>query len=85
MSSGCSSRQKSNLEYETKVIEVTYEPVDCGDLKLKHIGIQQENPNLPAGSYENQKIISSNLILMHYKLKEAETLINCYRNQIKKN
>lgn len=43
-----------------------------------------ENPNLSAGSYENQQIMTRNLILLDYKLREAETILNCYKSQVKK-
>ncbi len=84
--SGCASRSdnKTVIEAEKKIIETTYSYVDCGDLKLKNIGIQMENPNLSAGSYENQQIMTRNLILLDYKLREAETILNCYKSQVKK-
>ena len=85
---GCSSKsggsEKVVIEADRKVIETTYSYVDCGDLKLSGIGIQKENPNLHAGSYENQQIMTRNLILMDYKLREAETILNCYKRQVKK-
>lgn len=80
---GCSPQVKKTLNYETKVHEVTYTYVDCGDLKLKNIGIQLEDPTQHPGSYKNQKIQSSNLTILHYKLQEAQTILDCYRNQIK--
>ena len=84
---GCASKNNSdNYTIETKkqVIETTYKYVDCGDLKLKNIGIELENPNLHAGSYENQQILTRNLIILDYKLKEAETILECYKRQVKK-
>lgn len=84
--SACSAKNpnKVTIETEKKVHEVTYTYVDCGDLKLKDIGIQFENPNKSAGSLENQQIMTRNLILLDYKLKEAETILNCYKQQTKK-
>ena len=83
---GCSARNnnKTTIEVEKKVHEVTYTYVDCGDLKLKGIGIKLENPDSHAGSYENQQINTRNLILLDYKLKEAETILECYKRQAKK-
>ena len=87
VSFGCSSKSggdKVVIEADKKIIETTYSYVDCGDLKLKNIGIQPENPNLHAGSYENQQIMTRNLIILDYKLKEAESILECYKRQVKK-
>jgi len=78
VSSGCSSRPNS----ETKVHTIQYTYSDCGDLKLKNIGIRLENPD-DAYSIRNQKILTNNLIILDYKIKEAETIINCYKSQQK--
>ena len=79
---GCvKQQQKDSLEYETKVHNITYTYANCGSLKLKDIGLQLEDPNLPVSSNVNQKIISRNLTILHYKLKEAETIIRCYEHQ----
>lgn len=86
-SSGCSSKsggEKVLIEADRKVIETTNTYVDCGDLKLKNVGIQMENPNSHSGSYENQQIATRNLIILDYKLKEAETILECYKRQAKK-
>lgn len=86
--SGCSSKSNPNdivtIEAKKEVIETTYKYVDCGDLKLKNIGIQLEDPKKHAGSYENQQIMTRNLIILDYKLKEAETILECYKRQVKK-
>ncbi len=63
---------------QKQVHEITYSYVDCGDLKLKNIGIQKESTKYHAGSYENQQILTKNLILLDYKLREAESLLECY-------
>ena len=76
--SGCSSKQSQ--QYETKVHRVQYTYSDCGDLKLKNIGIRLEDPN-DAHSIKNQKILTNNLIILDYKIKEAETIIQCYKKQ----
>ena len=84
---GCASKNNDNkvlFEAERKVIETTYNYVDCGDLKLKNIGIEMENPKQHAGSYDNQQIATRNLIILDYKLKEAETILECYKRQVKK-
>jgi len=83
---GCASKQNNTVTIQTekKVHEVTYNYVDCGDLKLKKIGIQRELSNQHVGSYENQKIYTRNLILLDYKLREAESLLMCYKNQVEK-
>ena len=70
---------------QKQVHEITYSYVDCGDLKLKNICIQQESTKHHAGSLENQQILTKNLILLDYKLREAESLLECYKNQVKKN
>ena len=72
------------IDTQKKVHQVTYTYVDCGDLKLKNIGIQAESTKHHAGSLENQQILTKNLILLDYKLREAETLLECYKNQTKK-
>jgi len=76
--------EKILIEADRKIIETTYQYVDCGDLKLKNIGIQLEDPRKHAGSYDNQQILTRNLIILDYKLKEAETLLECYKRQTKK-
>ena len=85
---GCASKNNDEnkiiIEADRKVIETTYQYVDCGDLKLKNIGIELEDPNKHAGSYDNQQILTRNLIILDYKLKEAETLLECYKRQTKK-
>ena len=81
--SSCAIQQKDNINYETKVIQVESKYTDCGELKLKNIGIQLENPKY--SSAQNQKILTRNIILLDYKLREAESLLNCYRNQVKEN
>lgn len=86
--SGCASKSpdpnSATIEAKREVIETTYKYVDCGDLKLKNIGIQMEDPNQHAGSYDNQQIMTRNLIILDYKLKEAETILECYKRQVKK-
>ncbi len=85
--SGCASKNSEDkvlFEADRKVIETTYNYVDCGDLKLKNIGIEMEDPKKHAGSYENQQILTRNLIILDYKLKEAETILECYKRQVKK-
>lgn len=85
--SGCSSKSNPDavtIEAKREVIETTYKYVDCGDLKLKNIGIQFEDPKKHAGSYDNQQIMTRNLIILDYKLKEAETILECYKRQVKK-
>ena len=84
---GCSSKSNPDIvqiEANREVIETTYSYVDCGDLKLKNIGIQLEDPRKHAGSYDNQQIMTRNLIILDYKLKEAETILECYKRQVKK-
>ena len=85
---GCSAKngggEKVVIEADKKIIETTYQYVDCGDLKLKNIGIQMEDPRRSAGSYENQQVMTRNLILLDYKLREAETILECYKRQVKK-
>ena len=82
----CSAKNPNSVTIETekKIHEITYTYVDCGDLKLKNIGIQLEPTNKHAGSLENQQIMTKNLILLDYKLREAETILNCYKRQAKK-
>lgn len=85
--SACVKKPDTSVTITTQkqVHEITYSYVDCGDLKLKNIGIQKESTKHHAGSYENQQILTKNLILLDYKLREAESLLECYKNQVKKN
>ena len=84
--SGCSSKTtpKETLEYTTQVHKVTYQPVDCGSLKLKGIGIQLEDPNEHAGSEKNQRIVTRNLVVLDYQLREAQTILECYQSNYQK-
>lgn len=81
---GCSPKNQST-QYETKVHEIQYQPIDCGELKLKHLNVQNEDPSEHPGSLKNQKIVTHNLIILDHKLKEAEAILNCYKLQQKQN
>lgn len=82
---GCANKTTTNIDpYETKVHKVQYQPIDCGEFKLKGLSIQNEDLTEHPGSLKNQKIVTHNLIILDYKLKEAESLLNCYKLQNQK-
>ena len=83
--SGCASKEqiKDSLSYETQVHKIQYQYVDCGDLKLNGLSVKLEDPDQHPGSKKNQEINTSNLIILDYKLKEAESLMRCYKAQTK--
>lgn len=62
---------------------IQYQYSDCGEFKLDGLKVQLEDPNENPGSKKNQEINTRNLILLDYKLKEAESLMRCYKMQTK--